>query len=198
MSSLVIKSDKVDNEKMAKSGENFLTLAVLIEHGYDPLAYRYLCLGTHYRKQLAFSFEAMDGAAASLASLRNSIFELRGKTDIGNAQIKTGYAKAFLDAVTDDCNIAQGLAVLWDALGDTKLGAADKYVLALVFDQVLGLDLALVGEESIPDEVQFLVSERESARVRKDWVASDKLRDSIIAFGYEVRDTPQGPVVRPK
>lgn len=195
---LVIKSDKSEGEKMAKSGDNFLTLSVLREKGYDPLAYRYLCLGTHYRKQLSFSWESMDGAVSSLASLRNRVYELRGKTGHGDGSVRADYEQAFLSAITDDLNVPLALSVLYDVLSDEKLGPADKYALALQFDTVLGLKLADVGEEEIPDAVLRYVAEREEARAAKNWKRSDELRDMIAREGFVVQDTPAGPVVRPK
>ena len=195
---LVIKSDAGAADKMAKSGDNFLTLSVLVEKGYDPLAYRYLCLGTHYRKQLSFSWEAMDGAQNSLTGLRNKVFALRGKSDVGDAGARASFERLFLDAITDDLNLSAALSVLYDALGDERLGAADKYALALHCDAVLGLGLAAVGAETIPAAVQHLVDKREEVRAVKNWKHSDELRDEIAALGFEVRDTLQGPVVRPK
>jgi cysteinyl-tRNA synthetase len=188
---LVVKA----GEKMAKSGENFLTVTSVLERGYDPLAYRYLCLGTHYRKQLSFGWEAMDGAQNSLRSLRARILDLRGKHGHGDGSVTADHERRFIDAVTDDLNLPLALAVLYDTLGDTRIGPTDKYALALRFDAVLGLRLAEVGEEETPDAVLRLVSEREAARAVRDWKRSDEIRDAILREGYAVQDTPSGPVV---
>lgn len=191
---LVIK----EGEKMAKSGDNFLTLTVLEERGYDPLAYRYFCLGSHYRKQLSFSFEAIDGAQAGLTSLRNKMLSIKSSSEKGDAAVKHSYENKFLEAISDDLNMPQALAVLWETLGDSALGGADKYSLALRFDNVLGLGLSSLGDEVIPDEILAIAAEREDARKTKQWKKSDELRDHLSSLGYVVQDTPSGPVVRRK
>jgi cysteinyl-tRNA synthetase len=185
-----------ENEKMAKSGDNFLTIASLIEHGYDPLDYRYLCLTAHYRKQLAFNWETLTTAQQAFASLRNKVLVARESSE--SKGDKAAYEQRFADALADDLNMPQALAVLWDALGDSSLGGKEKYALALHFDTVLGLHLDRVGAEIIPEDVMAIVLERETVRKAKDWKQSDALRDRVSALGYEIRDTPQGPVVRPK
>jgi cysteinyl-tRNA synthetase len=191
---LVVK----DGEKMAKSGDNFLTLAVLAENNYEPLAYRYLCLGTHYRKQLSFSWDAMNGAQRSLHALRNRVFELCGKTGVGDVSVRADCERRFLAALTDDLNVPLALAILYDALGDERLGPEDKLALVTRFDAVLGLSLANIGTEVIPADILELVAEREVARKAKEWKRSDELRNAIAAFGFDVRDTSEGPVVRPR
>ncbi len=191
---LVVK----EGEKMAKSNDNFLTVSALIERGFLALDYRYLCLSAHYRKQLTFSWESMQGAADAYRSLRNKIFEARNSAGAENPILRARYQEQFAAALCDDCNMPQALAVLWDALGDAQLAGSDKYLLAMQFDDVLGLQLNLVGSEAIPEDVRDFVAEREAARERKDWKTSDALREKISLLGFEVRDTPEGPVVRPK
>jgi cysteinyl-tRNA synthetase len=187
-----------DKEKMAKSSGDFLTIATLEGKEYSPLAYRYFCLGTHYRKELMFSWEAIAGAQQSLDSLRNKVYLAKtGKAENAGGDASV-YVKQFLEAVTDDLNLPKALAVLWDALSDATLADIEKHSLALRFDEVLGLDLAQVGEEAVPQAVLALASERETARAAKNWSESDRLRDEILAQGFVVQDTPQGPVVRPK
>jgi cysteinyl-tRNA synthetase len=187
-----------DKEKMAKSSGDFLTLALLEEKGYSPLAYRYFCLGTHYRKELMFSWEAIAGAQQSLDSLRNKVYLAREGKTANTGGDPSAYVQQFSDAIRDDLNMPKALAVLWDALGDATLADIEKHSLALRFDTVLGLELMHVGEEKISFEVDAILVKREEARSKKDWAAADKFRDEIANLGYEVRDTPAGPVVRPK
>jgi cysteinyl-tRNA synthetase len=187
-----------DQEKMAKSGDNFLTVAVLQERGYDPLAYRYFCLGAQYRKPLMFSWEAMDGAQNAYKSLQEKVLAVRGASESVRRDTMASFENAFLTAITDDFNMPQALAVLWDVLADKVLTSAEKYTLALRFDSVLGLGLHRVGEEHIPQEILAMVRDREVHRKRREWSRSDQIRDSIAALGFEVRDTPEGPVVRPR
>jgi cysteinyl-tRNA synthetase len=198
---LVIKEVDGADAKMAKSGENFLTLQGLVAKGYDPLAYRYLCLGTHYRKQLSFSWDAMDGAANSLRSLRDKVYVHKYGSVASSGREEEAIEKwrhAFLEAVTDDLNMPQALMITHHLLGDPCLSSAAKYALVVEFDRVLSLGLEGVGEERVPDAVMTLVAEREAARAAKEWTRSDELRNAVLREGFVVQDTPSGPVVRPK
>ncbi len=181
----------MDKEKMAKSGENFLTLAVLEEKGYHPLDYRYLCLTAHYRQQLSFSWESMDTAKHSRERLMNIVSDLRDEEEGSKGDTKK-YEQEFLDAVDDDLNVPQALAVLWNALRDKELGKKEKLALTEKFDSVLGLGLLEQEKLDIPQDVIDLAEKREQARKAKDFALSDKLRDEIKAKGYQVDDQKDG------
>jgi cysteinyl-tRNA synthetase len=174
-------------EKMAKSGENFLTLSKLEEKRYTPLDYRYFCLGTHYRKPLMFSFEALDGAKASLKKLFDKVLELKGKGKANN-----NYLKQFTLEINDDLNTPRALATMWEVLKDEKLSAGDKYSTLLGFDKVLGLGLKDLKVDKIPQEIIKLAEQRLQARNNKDWKKADELREKITKFGYIVEDTKEG------
>ena len=175
-------------EKMAKSGENFITLTVLEEKGYSALDYRYFCLGTHYRNPLMFSFEAMDSAKAGYKKLVGHILEIKGT----GGKVSSSYLDKFTLGINDDMNTAKGLAVMWEVLKDEKLSDKDKYATLLEFDTVFGLGLADLKVEKIPAEVVELAEERLVARNAKDWAKSDELRDKISKLGYVVGDTKEG------
>lgn len=180
----------IDSGKMAKSGDNFLTLQTIMDKGYEALDYRYLCLSAHYRQQLKFSYKALDSAKASRARLMNVIEELRSEeTSFGDI---TNYENEFLFAINDDLNMPQALAVLWNALRDKELGSKEKLELAGKFDLVLGLRVLEEVKQEIPDEIVVLAKKREQARVSKDWTQSDELRDAIKSKGYEILDGKEG------
>jgi cysteinyl-tRNA synthetase len=174
---------------MAKSAGSFLRLQTLIERGYDPLAYRFFCLNAHYRVNLNFNWESLDGAAKSLDRLRSLVYELGepGKID-------EEYAEKFLAQINDDLNMPRAVAVVWD-LVKKEMPPATKKATLLLFDRVLGLRLAewKPVEEVIPDEVQDLLQQRQKARQEKRWKDADLIRDQITAAGFDVEDTPQGP-----
>lgn len=180
-------------EKMAKSGGNFLTLSALEEKGYDPLDFRYFCLGTHYRKQLMFSDEALEGAKAARKRLVDKFLELKrtGKSDLLKQK---EYLQRFTDEINDDINTPKALAVLWDILKDDSLNDKDKHSLLLKFDKILGLNLAKVKKEKliIPQEVKQLAEQRLQARLQKDWKKADELREKINNLGFIVGDTKEG------
>lgn len=180
----------VDTGRMGKSAGNFLRIQDLIDRDYDPLAYRYFCLGAHYRSHLTFSWDALDAAATGLDRLRETVYDWGAPGEVSEAWMDT-----FVDHVNDDLNVARALAVAWD-LTKSELADADKKATMLAFDKILGLDLADWQPAEVPAEILELARKRAEARAAKDWSEADALRDQIAAAGYEVRDTPEGPVVR--
>src|SRR3989344_1560380 len=186
-------------EKMAKSGENFLTLSLLEEKNYPTLAYRYFCLGTHYRKPLMFSFEALEGAKIAYRRLTEKAVELRKAVGEKkeNKTLQNKLVKQFTAQINEDLNLPQALATTLEMLHTEKLSAFEKYQLLIKFDKVLGLGLENFKEEKmvIPAEVSKLVEERELARKNKDWKKADELRERIQKLGYMIGDTKEWDVV---
>ncbi|NLO92134.1 MAG: cysteine--tRNA ligase, partial [Elusimicrobia bacterium] len=129
-----------DAAKMAKSSGEFLTLEVLVKKGFEPLDYRYLCLGAHYRTQLVFSWEAMEFARTSLAKLREAARAASAVCE-GAADAKGAekHMAEFDSAVADDMNMPRALAAVWEGLRDAALSPAAKLALAKNADAVLGL-----------------------------------------------------------
>jgi cysteinyl-tRNA synthetase len=181
----------LNDAKMAKSAGEFLRLQSLIDRGYDPLAYRYLCLTGHYRSQLNFTWEALDAAATGLARMRQTFFALPIDPD---AKPDERYVDRFTDCVNDDLNLPRALAVAWELLrGDVVDLAATKATLTQ-FDRVFGLRLAewAPREDVVPDEIEALADARAAARKAKDWAEADRLRDALHAAGWEMEDRPNG------
>lgn len=181
----------LEKEKMAKSGENFITLSGLEEKGFDALDFRYFCLGTHYRKPLMFSFEALEGARVGRKKLFERVLDIKG----AKGKISVKYLKQFTTEVNDDLNTPKTLAVLWEVL-KSDLSDKDKYATVLKFDEVLGLGLDSTKKEKIPQSVLKLAQEREKARKEKDWVKADQLREKIKKLSYWVDDEKEGFVVK--
>jgi cysteinyl-tRNA synthetase len=139
---------------------------------------------------LTFSWDNLDSAATALDRLRETVY------DWGEpGQLDGGWVDKFVAEVNDDLNVPRGLAVAWE-LSRSDMPDADKKATILKFDEVLGLRLAEWMPASVPESVMAWVKERESARQDKAWARADELRDKILEAGYEVRDTPEGPVVR--
>ena len=182
--------------KMAKSGENFITLNTLIEKSYDPLAYRYLCLTAHYKSPLDFSYESLDSAKSALNRLKNKILELKNKKDNWHNDNALTYEKRFLEYINDDLNVPRALALLWELLDDNNLTMQDKYKLAIKFDKMLGLNLGQAKKEKIPKEIIKLAEEREKSRKLKKWDVSDKLRQEIKHKGYLIEDADSGYIIK--
>ncbi len=181
----------IDGGKMAKSQGNFLTLESIKEKGFEPLAYRYFLLSAHYRKQLSFSWDALQAAQNGLHNLRKKIAEI--PDHVAKDQ---HHSDAFLLAINDDLNMPEALAVLWNGVKDGTLSIET----IIHFDKVLGLNLhqPKVEAEAIPSEIQKLLDERITARDEKNWARSDELRDEIVAAGYDLEDTKEGQKVKRK
>jgi cysteinyl-tRNA synthetase len=173
--------------KMAKSGDNFLTLQRLIDRGYSPLAFRYLCLQAHYRSELRFSWETLDAAQSGLRRVYSARPDNDPLTD--DARFAEARTEA-LAALNDDLNTPQ-LVGLLNRYGSRRLWRE--------FDAVLGLDIegqAQRVDEALPAEILALVEERNAARRAKNWARSDEIRNLLIEKGYEVGDSPQGTTVK--
>ncbi|HCJ52239.1 MAG: cysteine--tRNA ligase [Candidatus Kerfeldbacteria bacterium RIFCSPLOWO2_01_FULL_48_11] len=181
---------EMDKTKMAKSGENFITLQTLKDKKIQPLSYRYFCLGTHYRKRLNFSWEALEAAQNGYENLCALTAGL-GEPKIGCAE----FEKKFTDAVNDDLNMPKALGVVWDMLKSSNPPHAKKASL-LKFDEVLGLNLKDAKPIEVPDDVRKLMEQREELRKQKKWDESDQLRDEIADKGFRVEDTPAGTIVK--
>ncbi len=185
------------NNKMAKSGDNFITLEILKSKGYDPLVYRYLCLTVHYKSPLDFSYESLDSAKTALNRLKNKVLELKSKKNNKYTKQALIYKKTFLEYINDNLNVPRALALLWTLLDDKNLTNQDKYKLAIEFNKIFGLDLDKNNEE-IPKNILELADKREKARKNKDWKESDRLRDEIKKEGYLIEDSSSGFILKKK
>jgi len=179
-------------EKMAKSGENFITLSTLEKKGFSPLDYRYFCLGTHYRKPLMFSYEALEGAKVAYKKLVEKVLELKGSKGKENKILQKKYLETFTKDINDDLNTPKALATMWEVIKENKITDKDKYLLLLIFDEILGLGLKYLKKDKIPEKIVELAEERLKARNGKDWKKSDQLREEIKKLGYIVGDTKEG------
>jgi cysteinyl-tRNA synthetase len=184
---------QLGDEKMAKSDSGFIRLDTVIERGFDPLIYRFFCLGALYRAKLSFSWEGLDSAATSLNRLRNAVFEWGSAGETPDAN----FVGQFEAAINDDLNMPRALAVTWD-LVHSNLDPSTKKATILIFDKVLGLGLAewKPKVEDIPAHVMELVEKRKLARQEKRWADADIIRTEIATLGFDVEDSPQGPKVK--
>ena len=180
----------LDQEKIAKSLGNIITLGELVEKGTDPLAYRYLLLQARYSSPTSFSFRALDAAQNALQKLRKITLRLRDDTTTPTKP-NSEYQQRFHQAINDDLDIPTALATLWEMVGYNKLSLEEKYASILDFDRVLGLQLAdfEITEPKITPEVQTLIDKRNEARDRQDWETADRIRDELHLKGISVQDT---------
>jgi cysteinyl-tRNA synthetase len=187
-----------DEAKMSKSTGEFLTMDVLVDKGYDPLAYRYMLLGAHYRQQLAFRFEALDAAANAYERLRKTAVELRAGHE-GNEKPIAAHQEAFNAAVADDLNMPRALAAMWAAVKDESASDGEKYATLLDMDEVLGLGVAEMREAELAiseADIEALLVERTEARAAKNFARADEIRDELAAAGIEIMDSAEGTTWR--
>ncbi len=190
----------MDKAKMAKS-TSFITLQTIMDKGYDPLDYRYLCLGAHYRTNLGFGYEGLDAARASRLGLMEKIARLKEETG-GMPASPRGKAREYLDLfeahAAEDLNMPKCLADLWMLLRDSSVEAPLKLGAALEMDKILDIDLAGTAEHQteLDDEARSLIEEREEARRRRDWKRADEIRDLLKGRGITLQDDGKGTKVR--
>ena len=186
------------NGKMSKSKGDFLTVSLLEEKGYSPLAYRMFCLQSHYRKPLEFSFDTLDNVSSAYIKLLNRVANLK---DDGEVDVKVfeEYDAKFKEALSDDLNTSMAITIVYDALkADTN--DATKKALIGSFDKVLSLGLlegeAIKKEENNDSELESYVlgkiEERAEAKKAKDYAKADAIRAELLEKGIAIEDTREG------
>ena len=183
--------------KMSKSKGGVLSVSKLIEDGYNPLSFRYMCLNSHYRKQLVFSYEALNGAETAYKKLKNKIALIIEDGDLSEGDFDI-YKSKFIDALSNDLNTANAMTVLHDLIKDDMLNGKTKIELIRSFDKVLSLDL-LKNETSIredDEEIKKLIETRNNAKKKKDFELADSIRDELLSKGIVLIDTREGTIYK--
>ena len=190
-----------DNGKMSKSKGEFLTVSLLQDKGYDPMAYRYFCLQSHYRRNLVFSWENLDNAAGAYEKLIAKIATLNPEGDVDQGAFEQLKEK-FTGALNGDLNTSLAITALYDVLKAKTNDATKLYALG-DFDKVLSLNLleaaktlrekqAQEEKANADPEIDALVQARTEAKKAKNFAEADRIRDKLKAMGVEIIDTPQG------
>jgi cysteinyl-tRNA synthetase len=184
-----------DREKMSKSVGNISLLSVALdEYGRDALVMFFV--RSHYRKPVEYSPEALEQARSSLTRVRELARRL---TPDGPAPPRADeLERRFYAALADDFNTPDAVAAMFELVSEANavLGEGQAVGPGPLRDMLwtLGLDNLLEPEaERPPPEAERLLAEREEARAAKDFATADACRDELLALGWEVRDTPEGP-----
>lgn len=202
---------RINEEKMSKSLGNFFTLREVLER-YQGEEIRAFILSSHYRSPLNYSDEQLDNARQALTRLYTALrgIELEGV----EVPAESEYQQRFMDAMNDDFNTAEALAVMFDLARDINKGkesASDQVLpMAALLKQlgsVLGLlqadpEVYLKGgdkgssEGLSDDEINALIAARQQARAEKNWAESDRIRDQLQEAGIILEDGAEGTTWR--
>lgn len=181
--------------KMSKSKGEFLTLSLLEEKGYNPLAYRYFCLNSHYRSQLVFSYEALDGASNAYKKLKAKIASLDRTPDLHEDKLDE-YQLRFKQAIENDLNTSSMLTLVYDVLKDEVLSDFSKLYLIEDFDSVLSLSLLEEETQNMDAELETeifqAIEERAQAKRDRNFALADEIRDRLLAKGIRLIDRRDG------
>ena len=182
--------------KMSKSKGDFLTLSLLEERGYNPICYRFFCMQSHYRKQLLFSYDILDGSVNAYNKLKQKIKNIKDNTE-GNIDYKKAeeYINQFKKSLENDLNTSLALTTLYDVI---KANINNKTKLYLIgeFDKVLSLNLLEDVKEEISEEllkyINNKIEERNEAKKNKNYELSDSIRNELLEKGIILKDTREG------
>jgi cysteinyl-tRNA synthetase len=196
----------VDGEKMSKSKGNYYTARDVLEgrvtgRTVHPSVLRFELIKTHYRTQTNFTQKGIQDSAnvvRRFTEFGQRISELAGyqATEVGNDH---PVVHDFLGALANDMNISSAMAVMHAWIGKDVDDAKEALGVFQKLDSVLGIaNLVAPGESAEEGDVSVLCKQIDEARVAKDYATADRLRDELVASGYEVRSTPDGTVAHQK
>ena len=202
-----------ESGKMSKSKGEFLTVSLLESKGYDPLAYRYFCLESHYRKPLTFSWEGLDNATKAYGKLVNRIASIVPEGEVDAAVVEK-YRADMIKTVGNDLNTAMGITLLYNILKEKVSGNTKRAVIDMV-DSVLALSLlekadakrkeaedaarakaeaeaSVHANDPEAEAIEALIAERAAAKKAKNYARADEIRAELLAKGIILTDTAQG------
>lgn len=180
--------------KMSKSKGEFLTVSLLEEKEYNPIAYRFYCLQSHYRKQLLFTFDNLKQAENTYNKLKSKINSLTDNGEINNLEIKN-YQDKFKSYLEYDLNTANAITVIYDVLKSDLNDTSKKYLIN-DFDKVLSLDLVKENkiDEKLEEYINDSIKRRNEAKKNKDYILADKIREELLSKNIVLKDTREGTI----
>lgn len=207
---------ETEGGKMSKSKGEFLTVSLLEKNGFNPLVYRYYVLNSHYRKQLAFSFDSLKQAQSAYTKLLNRVKTIKAGASANAESLNNlsesvaKYKSSFENCISNDLNTANAITVLYDVLKADDLNDIEKLYLVEDFEKVLSLGLLTdentsssdtssdVNNSSFSDEeiktIEEMIQKRTEAKKNKDFKLADEIRDELLNKGIQIKDTREGVV----
>ena len=187
-----------DSGKMSKSKGAILSVSRLIEEGYNPLAFKLMCLMSNYRKQLVFSYDILKQVEGAYNKLKNRVLAIN---DIGELDTtKFGYyTDKFKKELSNDLNTANGITLIYDLLKDDSVNGHTKIEIINDFDKVFSLDLTKKTLNTSIDMDKYIkdkIEERRIAKMNKNYELSDSIRDELLDKGIILTDTREGTTYR--
>ena len=187
-----------ESGKMSKSKGAILSVSRLIEEGYNPLAFKLMCLMSNYRRQLVFSYDILKQVEGVYDKLKNRILSI---SDIG--QLDTTkfnyYTDKFKEELSNDLNTANGITLIYDLLKDDSVNGHTKIEIINDFDKVFSLDLTKKTLNTSIDMDKYIkdkIEERRIAKMNKNYELSDSIRDELLDKGIILTDTREGTTYR--
>ena len=183
--------------KMSKSHGAILSVEELIKRGYNPLSFRFMCLNSHYRKQLVFSFDSLNSAEQAYLKLKNKISLIKDEGELSEGDFDK-YKNMFIEYITNDLNTANAITLLYDLLKDDTVNGHTKIELVRSFDKVLSLDLLPEVKEvrSDHEHIMKLIETRNEAKKAKNFELADAIRDELLSKGIALVDTREGTIYK--
>ena len=188
-----------DGAKMAKSSGNVFMVSDLIERGFDPIAFRYLCLTVRYRHRMNFTFSSLRASQKALDSLRLKLWQWKSTGTYFKPTASTiKLENEFIEIIENDLDLPKGVAFIWN-LVKSEISNAEKFYLITKFDSILGLGLdEMPTEYLIPEIIKTHNIKRQTLRASQKFQDSDNLRSLIYIDGYIVQDDLEQSTIRPK
>ena len=185
-----------ESGKMSKSNGAILTVSVLEEQGYDPLAFRFMVINSHYRKQLLFTYDNLAQAEDTLKKLRTRISNIVDDGELDQTSFDI-YDNKFKEEISNDLNTANAVSVLYEVLKDSNLNGHTKLELVKSFDKVFSINL-VAEKKTVENEAEILelIEKRKEAKKNKDFELADSIRNDLLSKGIELLDTREGTTYR--
>ena len=187
-----------ESGKMSKSKGAILSVSRLIDEGYNPLAFKLMCLMSNYRRQLVFSYDILKQVEGVYDKLKNRVLSIN---DIGQFDTTkfNYYTDKFKEELSNDLNTANGITLIYDLLKDDSVNGYTKIEIINDFDKVFSLDLTKKTLNTSIDMDKYIkdkIEERRIAKMNKNYELSDSIRDELLSKGIILTDTRSGTTYR--